>query len=191
MRAREFIIKEDSPSLGDAIRAAALKQANTPQLGQDPNAVKQPSGSQSSQGTVPPGSATTGGTQTPQAANKPAGIGASFISGLTKGKASSIGGMGDLAKQGVKNFAANKLGMTNTVGAINNTSSDPIAANKAMAAPQNANIAFTPGQTIKLPNVGDIKVVKSGPQGIELDTSKAPTIGVPKITLDPRDLLKK
>jgi hypothetical protein len=60
-----------------------------------------------------------------------------------------------------------------------------------MAAPQNANIAFTPGQTIKLPNVGDIKVVKSGPQGIELDTSKAPTIGVPKITLDPRDLLKK
>jgi hypothetical protein len=52
-------------------------------------------------------------------------------------------------------------------------------------------MALKPGQTIDLPNVGKIKVTKSGPQGIELDTSQAASIGVPKLTLNPKDLLQK
>lgn len=179
MRAREFL-REAEPNLADALRAAAEQQkaAQQPKIGQPtpPNAVQQPAGTQGS--TAP--------AQTPQAgAKKPMGIGASFVSGLTKGKASSLGGVADMAKQGMKNVAANQLGMKNTVAAMGGQQSNQIQD------PTELGMAFKPGQTIDLPNVGKIKVTKSGPQGIELDTSQAASIGLPKLTLNPKDLLQK
>jgi hypothetical protein len=94
-------------------------------------------------------------------------------------------GLAGVAKQGVKNIAANQLGMKNTVAAVNGQQSAPIED------PNELGMAFKPGQTIDLPNVGKIKVTKSGPQGIELDTSQAASIGLPKLTLNPKDLLQK
>jgi hypothetical protein len=75
--------------------------------------------------------------------------------------------------------------MKGTVSALSGQQSEPIED------PTELGMAFKPGQTIDLPNVGKIKVTKSGPQGIELDTSQAAAIGLPKLTLNPRDLLQK
>ena len=188
MRAREFLLREAEPTLADALRAAAAQQqaAQQPKIGQpaDPNAVKQGVGAQPAQGSASPTQVTPGGTQ--PAAKKPMGIGQSFISGLTKGKADSLGGMASMAKQGIKNMAANQLGMQNTVSAMGGK---PVDA--PLQKPEDIGMALKPGQTIDLPNVGKIKVTKSGPQGIELDTSQASSIGVPKLTLNPKDLLQK
>jgi hypothetical protein len=188
MRAREFLLKEAEPTLADALRAAAAQQqaAQQPKLGQptDPNAVKQGVGAQPAQGSASPTQVTPGGTQ--PAAKKPMGIGQSFISGLTKGKADSLKGLGGMAKQGIKNVAANQLGMQNTVSAMGGQQ-----AQAPMQKPEDLGMALKPGQIIDLPNVGKIKVTKSGPQGIELDTSQATSIGVPKLTLNPKDLLQK
>jgi len=187
MRAREFLLKEAEPTLADALRAAAAQQqaAQQPKIGQptDPNAVKQGVGAQAAQGSASPTQVTPGGTQ--PAAKKPMGIGQSFVSGLTKGKADSLGGMAGMAKQGIKNMAANQLGMQNTVAAMGKQADAPLQK------PEDLGMALKPGQTIDLPNVGKIKVTKSGPQGIELDTSQAASIGVPKLTLNPKDLLQK
>lgn len=191
MRAREFLLREAEPTLADALRAAAAQQqaAQQPKIGQpaDPNAVKQGVGAQSAQGSASPTQVTPGGTQTPQnGVKKPMGIGQSFISGLTKGKADSLGGMAGMAKQGIKNVAANQLGLRGTVNAMGGA-----PATDAPQSPEDLGMALKPGQTIDLPNVGKIKVTKSGPQGIELDTSQAASIGVPKLTLNPKDLLQK
>jgi hypothetical protein len=188
MRAREFL-REAQPNLADALRAAAEQQktAQQPKIGQqtNPNAVQQPAGTQGTQSSTAP-------TQTPTpGATKPMGIGASFAAGLTKGKSQQLGpdgkplGLAGVAKQGVKNIAANQLGMKNTVAAVNGQPAAPIED------PNELGMAFKPGQTIDLPNVGKIKVTKSGPQGIELDTSQAASIGLPKLTLNPKDLLQK
>lgn len=196
MRAREFL-REAEPNLADALRAAAEQQkaAQQPKIGQqtNPNAVQQPAGTQGTQGTAAPAQVTPGGSQTAQpAAKKPLGIGASFVAGLTKGKSQQIDpktgeplGLGGVAKQGAKNFASNQLGMKGTVSALSSQQADPIED------PTELGMAFKPGQTIDLPNVGKIKVTKSGPQGIELDTSQAASIGLPKLTLNPKDLLQK
>jgi hypothetical protein len=186
MRAREFL-RESQPNLADALRAAAEQQkaSQQPKMGQqtNPNAVQQSAGTQGAQGSAAPTQVTPGGTQT--AAKKPMGIGASFISGLTKGKATSLGGVADMAKQGIKNVAANQLGMKGTVSALSKEAPPQIQK------PEDLGMALKPGQTINLPNVGKIKVTKSGPQGIELDTSQAASIGLPKLTLNPKDLLQK
>ena len=187
MKIRELF--ETGPNLADALRAAAEKQmqAGMPKIGQqpaDPNAIKQTQGTQGTQGTAAPAQATTGGTKTPQ--NGVKGIGQSFISGLTKGKADSLSGLGNMAKQGVKNIAANQLGMKNTVAALDKAQ-EPAQLQK----PEDLGMALKAGSTIDLPNVGKIKVTKSGPQGIELDTSQAPSLGVPKLSLNPKDLLKR
>lgn len=193
MRIQELL--ETGPSLADALRAAAEKQmqANQPKIGQpqDPNAVKQGVGTQTAQGTAAPTQATPGGTKTTQTA--PKGIGASFVSGLTKGKADSLSGLGTMAKQGVKNMAANQLGMKNTVAAIGNKQQpqDQTQQPAQLQNPADLGMSLKPGNTIDLPNVGKIKITKNSPQGIELDTSQAPSIGVPKLTLNPKDLLQK
>lgn len=198
MKIRELF--ETGLNLGDALRAAAEKQmqAGMPKIGQpaDPNAVKQPAGTQGAQGTAAPAQATTGGTQTPQnGVKKPLGIGASFAAGLTKGKSQQLGpdgkplGLKGVAKQGVKNVAANQLGLKNTVAAINGPQSTQEPAQ--LQDPQELGMNLKPGSTIDLPNVGKIKVTKSGPQGIELDASQAPSLGVPKLTLNPKDLLQR
>jgi hypothetical protein len=193
MRAREFLIKEAAPTLADALRAAAAQeqQAQQPKIGQaqDPNAVKQPAGTQSSQSTVSPTNATPGGTQTPQnGIKKPMGMGQSFVSGLTKGKANSLGGVKDMAKQGAANFAANKLGLSNTVNALGAPATPAVPGTQN---PADIGMTLKAGQNIDLPNVGKITITKSSPQGIELDTSQAPSLGVKKLMLNPKDLLQK
>lgn len=179
---------ETGPSLADALRTAAAQQtaASQQKIGQptNPNATKQPVGAKTATGTAAPSQATTGGTQTPQDGVQ--GIGASFISGLTKGKANSLGGVAGIAAQGAKNVAANKLGLSNTVSALG-AAGQPAQLQK----PEDLGMSLKPGNTIDLPNVGKITVTKSSPQGIELDTSKAPSLGVPKLTLNPKDLLKR
>ncbi len=185
---------ETGPNLADALRAAAEKQmqAGLPKVGQpvDPNAVKQGVAAQGGVGTAAPAQAKTGGTQTPQnGVKKPMGIGQSFISGLTKGKADSLGGMANMAKQGIKNVAANQLGMKNTVAAASGVQSAQQPAQ--IQDPKDIGMNLKAGSMIDLPNVGKIKVTKSTPQGIELDTSQAPGLGVPKLTLSPKDLLKR
>lgn len=174
---------ETGPNLADALRAAAEQQktAAQPKIGQaDPNAVKQGQATQGTQGSAPPTQVAPGGTQTK-------GIGQSFISGLTKGKADSLSGLGNMAKQGVKNIAANQLGMKNTVAAMGGNTQQPAQIQK----PEDLGMSLKPGSEIDLPNVGKITVTKSNAQGIELDTSKAPSLGVPKLTLNPKDLLKR
>lgn len=42
-----------------------------------------------------------------------------------------------------------------------------------------------PGQEIDFPGLGKIKVIRSTPAGLELDTSKTPALQLPKITIDP------
>jgi len=188
MKIQELL--ENAPNLADALRAAAEKQmqAGMPKVGQqtNPNAMKQPAGTQGTQGSTAP-------TQTPTAgAKKPLGIGASFVAGLTKGKSQQVDpntgktlGLTGVAKQGAKNFATNQLGMKGTVNALSSQQPDQIQD------PEDLGMSLKAGQTIDLPNVGKIKVTKSGPQGIELDTSQAASIGIPKLTLDPKDLLKR
>ncbi len=185
MRIQELL--ETGPNLADALRAAAInqQQANQPKMGQpvDPNAVKQTQSTQGTQSTASPTQAITGGTKTTQ--NGVKGIGQSFISGLTKGKADTLGGVAGMAKQGIKNVAANQLGLKNTVAALGGTKPDQ------MQNPEDLGMSLKAGQTIDLPNVGKIKVTRSTPQGIELDTSQAPSLGIPKLSLNPKDLLKR
>ena len=193
MRAKEFLIKETGPTLADALMAAAAqaKDAQQPKMGQptNPNAVKQGVGTQSTQGTASPAQATTGGTQTPQNGTK--SIAGSFISGLTKGKADSLGGVADLAKQKAAGVAANSLGMRGTVSALGKMGSAASQIGSTIQKPEEVGMTLKAGQNIDLPNIGKITITKSTPQGIELDTSKAPAIGLPKLTLNPKDLLKK
>lgn len=187
---------EVAPNLGDALRAAAEKQmqAGMPQTGQptDPNAKKQGVAAQGGVGTAAPTQAKTGGTTTPQ--KKPLGLGAAFVAGLTKGKSQQLGpdgkplGLSGVAKQGIKNFAANQLGMKNTVDAASAAlGTEPAVVQK----PEELGMNLKSGSTLNLPNIGKIKITKSTPQGIELDTSQAPSIGVPKVTVNPKDLLQR
>jgi hypothetical protein len=44
-----------------------------------------------------------------------------------------------------------------------------------------------PGQDIDIPGIGPVKINRIGPGGVELDTSKT-QLGVPKISINPRDL---
>ncbi len=186
---------ETGPNLADALRAAAEKQmqAGLPKVGgQAPNPNASGTGS-APQGTV----STTTAPQTKPggspAQNKPLGIGAAFVAGLTKGKSQQIDpktgkpmGLGGVVKQGAKNFAASSLGLSNTVSALSKDATD-----SPIEKPEDIGMNIKAGSMIDLPNVGKIKVTKSTPQGIELDTSQAPGLGVPKLTLNPKDLLKR
>ena len=193
MRAKEFL-PEAPTNLAGALRSMALQQKAAKTTGQlDPNAAKTGVGTQGTQGSMGATQTTTGGQQTTQngvastAPQKP-GIGASFISGLTGGKADSLGGM-------AKNAAAsagNKLGMRQTTSALQSDPNNPQSLadlNKPGALDQAMSVQQ--GQTLDIPQFGQVKITKSGPQGLELDTSKVPGLGVPKVTINPKDLLKK
>lgn len=193
MRAREFL-PEAPTNLAGALRSMALQQKAAKTTGQlDPNAAKTGLGTQGTQGSMSATQTTTGGQQTAQngtastAPEKP-GIGSSFISGLTGGKASSIGG---IAKNAAAS-AGNKLGMRQTTAALQSNPNDPQSLadlNKPGALDQAMSVQQ--GQTLDIPQFGQVKITKSGPQGLELDTSKVPGLGVPKVTINPKDLLKK
>lgn len=196
MRAKEFLVREaGQDSLGNALRSMmAQAQKNQQAQSKDLNATQKPQSAQGTQGTVAPNQAASGGNQTPQngtakVASGPAGVASNFISGMTGGKASSLGGVKDMAKQGVKDFAANTLKMPNTVSAASGAAPTGVFAKQPT--PAELSAAFKAGNSFDIPNVGKVTVTKAGPQGLELDTSKAPSLGVPKVTVNPKDLLKK
>ena len=196
MRAKEFL-PEAPTNLAGALRSMALQQKAAKTTGQlDPNAAKTGVGTQGTQGSVSATQTTTGGQQT--APEKPMGIGASFVSGLTGGKSQQLGadgkpiGLAGVAKQGASNLAANKLGMRQTTAALQTDPNNPQSLadlNKPGALDQAMSVQQ--GQTLDIPQFGQVKITKTGPQGLELDTSKVPGLGVPKVTINPKDLLKK
>jgi hypothetical protein len=193
MRAKEFL-PEAPTNLGGALRSMALQQKAAKTTGQlDPNAAKTGQGTQGTQGSVSATQTTTGGQQTAQTSTTPAapakpGVMGSFISGLTGGKASSIGGM-------AKNAAAsagNKLGMRQTTAALQSDPNNPQSlADLSKPGTLDQAMSVQQGQTLDIPNFGQVKITKTGPQGLELDTSKVPGLGLPKVTINPKDLLKK
>lgn len=195
MRAKEFIKEAGQLSLGNALRSMMAQAQKTQQSqAKDLNATQKPQSTQGTQGSVAPNQATSGGTQTPQngtskVASGPAGIASNFISGLTGGKADSLSGM---AKQGVKGFVSNTLKMPATAAAASAPGADaPTGVFAKQPTPADLSAAFKAGNSFDIPNVGKVTVTKAGPQGLELDTSKASGLGVPKITVNPKDLLKK
>jgi hypothetical protein len=205
MRASEFVFKEANNSLGDALRAMAQQQQAAKPGQKNLNATQGSVGTQGTQSSVAPQQATSGGTQTQQngvaqapsgpAGQQKPGVMGSFISGLTGGKASSLS---SVAKLGAAKVAGG-AGLNSVSNDLQQNVADKeyekvggqTQQSNIFAKPADVGAAFKQGQVLKLPNVGDIKVGRVGPQGIELDTSKAPSIGVPKLTINPKDLLRK
>jgi hypothetical protein len=197
MRAKEFVVREaGSETLGNALRAMmAQSQQAKPGQPKDLNTTKTPQAAQAAQGTVAPSQATSGGTQTAQPAKKPGIIG-SFTSGLasslTGGQATSLGGAAKLGAAKLAGAAGLKTAQGDIEQNVANAEYQKrTAQSDVFSNPSDVGAAFKAGQKITLPNVGDITVSRVGPQGVELDTSKAPSIGVPKLTVNPKDLLKK
>jgi hypothetical protein len=193
MRAKEFL-PEAPTNLAGALRSMALQQKAAKTTGQlDPNAAKTGQGTQGTQGSVSATQATTGGQQTAQTSTTPAapakpGVMGSFISGLTGGKADSLGG---IAKNAAAS-AGNKLGMRQTTAALQSDPNNPQSlADLNKPGTLDQAMSVQQGQTLDIPNFGQVKITKSGPQGLELDTSKVPGLGLPKVTINPKDLLKK
>jgi hypothetical protein len=193
MRAKEFL-PEAPTNLAGALRSMALQQKAAKTTGQlDPNAAKTGQGTQGTQGSVSATQATTGGQQTAQTSTTPAapakpGVMGSFISGLTGGKADSLGG---IAKNAAAS-AGNKLGMRQTTAALQSDLNNPQSlADLNKPGTLDQAMSVQQGQTLDIPNFGQVKITKSGPQGLELDTSKVPGLGLPKVTINPKDLLKK
>ena len=199
MRAREFIY--ETPSLADELRQAVAAQ-NQQKMGQnppqDPNAAKTGQTTQGTSGSASPSAASGqqqagGGTQTPQNGTQPTapgqaqkpGVMGSFVKGLTGGKADSLGGM---AKLGAAKVASG-AGLKSVAGSIDqsriNGLSDPTTGSNN---PQQMAAAFKPGQEIDHPTLGKVKVTKVTPQGLELDTSQSPSLGVNKLNIDLKSL---
>lgn len=54
-----------------------------------------------------------------------------------------------------------------------------------------AQLAKLKGQKLNVPGLGDVTIGNTTPQGIELDTSKTPTLGAKKMTLDLKSLAQR
>lgn len=203
MRAREFIY--ETPSLADELRQAVAAQ-NQQKMGQnppqDPNAAKTGQTTQGTSGSASPSAASGqqqagGGTQTPQngtqstapgQAQKP-GVMGSFIKGMTGGKATSIGTLAKLGGSAV----AKAGGINSVANTLDQSRRADIAAQGAEELPTNPQqmaAAFKPGQEIDHPTLGKVKVSKVTPQGLELDTSQSPSLGVNKLNIDLKSLAK-
>lgn len=188
MRAREFLseLGAAQPSLAAALKFTAQQQQQRlqQQKAKNPNEPATGQGTQGTQGSgVPPasGSAQT----TPDSSlkgialggdKKPSGMGImqAFTQGLTGGRHDSLAGA---ALSG----AGKALGMNNTVGAVN----------AALADPEQLGANFQQGQSIDVPGLGKVRINKSGPDGLELDTSQAPSLGVKKMTVDLKSLAQQ
>jgi cytoskeletal protein RodZ len=180
----------------DAAKQSQQPQ-NSQQQNPSPNQTKTPSTSQGSQGTANAQQATTGGTQTPQnglpntgsptqpkqpmgqqsspaTANqrgpdgKPLGVMGGFISGLTGGKANSLGGAAGLAA----GKALGGLGMNKTASAIGTAMEKPDQYGNSPITPQELQTTLKQGSTIKIPGQDDFKVGKIDNTGIELTGNK-------------------
>jgi hypothetical protein len=122
------------------------------------------------------------GQQTPQQAgqqtqqttqgNKPLGIGGAFLSGLTGGKATSLGSLAKLGGAAV----ARGANMGNTAGQIDQSryDSELKTGNQSggMPTPQELQTTLKQGSTIKIPGQDDFKVGKIDNTGIELTGNK-------------------
>jgi len=164
-----------------------------------PNQTKTPAAPQGGQGTANAQQATSGGTQTPQngvpstgtppqqkqpmgqqpaqqsqqpSGNKPLGIGGAFLSGLTGGKATSLG---SLAKLGAASVAR-ASNMNNVAGQIDQSryDSELKTGNTSGGAPtpQELQTTLKQGSTIKIPGQDDFKVGKIDNTGVELTGNK-------------------
>lgn len=207
MRAKEFL-REAQPALADVLKAAiSSAKPKTPTTPSNPNQI---GSGQGSQGGTGPQSATqagaqqtpAGGTQTQQngVAQTPStsgtqqqqqpGVLGSFISGMTGGKASSLGSLAKLGGSSV----AQGAGLGSVANQLDKSRWDAEAGKGQLPPGVDAKTAATtlkPGTELDVPQLGKIKVNKVTPQGIELDTSKAPTIGVRNMTVDLKSLAKK
>ena len=172
----------------------------------NPNQAKTPASTTGATGTANAQQATPGGTQTPQPASatsqqkqpmgqqpaqqtaqpaqqggKPMGAGAAFLSGLTGGKATSLGGVAKLGGAAL----ARGANMNNVAGQIDQSRWD--AESKAAAdrdpTTQELQQTLKPGSQLKVPGMDDFKVGKIDNTGIELTGNKFGTIKVDPKTL--------
>lgn len=190
MRAREFIL-EKGPSLADQLRQAVVAQKGQ-QMGQKPpsdtNQMKTGVSSQGTAGSVPASQASaqqqpSGGTQTPQDGTKPMGALGGFISGLTGGKASSLSGLAGVGAA----TAMQGAGLNKTVDAT----ASVLDKDMSNLSPQQLSTILKPGQQLTHPELGKIKINKVSPQGLEIDTSQSPQLGVKKMNIDLKTLAQK
>jgi hypothetical protein len=172
----------------------------------NPNQAKTPTSTTGATGTADAKNATPGGTQTPQPApgtppeqkqqmgqapasgqapaqpsapgQKGPGVLGSFISGMTGGKASSVGG---LAGMGVAK-AMGGLGLDKTAGAIGTA----MSGSDKVPTTQDLQTTLKPGAEVKVPGMDNFKVGKIDNTGIELTGAK-----FGKIKVDPKTLAGK
>jgi hypothetical protein len=183
-------------ALKQTIDAAKQSQQPTQQTQQNPspNQTKTPATAQGSQGTANAQQATSGGTQTsqngvpttgtpkqpmgkspvPATSNqrgpdgKPLGVMGGFISGLTGGRATSLGGAAGLAA----GKALGGLGMDKTAGAIGRAMEKPDQYGNDPITPQELQTTLKQGSQIKIPGQDDFKVGKIDNTGVELIGNK-------------------
>jgi hypothetical protein len=186
MRAKEFIFELDTTLSSKIKQAIATQQqpqqapGTTPQP--NPNQAKTPTGTQGATGTANAQQATPGGTQTPQTPPtqqppKPIGAGGAFLSGLTGGKASSLG---SVAKMGASTLAKG-AGLNSVAGAVDanrqNAEQDKLA-DQGIQAPtpaptaQDLQTTLKQGSQIKIPGTDDFTVGKIDNTGVELTGKK-------------------
>jgi len=197
-----------TPNFGQSITGYGKTTTNAPKDVPNPNQTKTPASTTGATGTADAKNATPGGTQTPQPApgtspeqkqqmgqspaqaqqsapgqpsapgQKPPGVLGSFISGMTGGKASSVGG---LAGMGAAK-AMGGLGLNKTAGAIGAA----MSGSDQVPTTQDLQTTLKPGAEVKVPGMDDFKVGKIDNTGIELTGAK-----FGKIKVDPKTLAGK
>jgi hypothetical protein len=191
-----------TPNFGQSVTGYGKTTMNAPKDVPNPNQAKTPASTTGATGTADAKNATPGGTQTPQPApstppgqpqqmgqapapgqppapgQKGPGVLGSFISGMTGGKASSVGG---LAGMGVAK-AMGGLGLDKTAGAIGTA----MSGNDQVPTTQQLQTTLKPGAEVKVPGMDDFKVGKIDNTGIELTGNK-----FGKIKVDPKTLAGK
>jgi hypothetical protein len=160
MRAKEFI-PETSGNLGNALKAIIAQRSQAAAAAKSTNPNAVKTGA-AGQGTI--GSsipATTGGAQAPNSAATQMGKTPNPQIGTQPGK--QIG-----------QPVGTQLGKTTP----------------AAVAATDVDAALSPGKMIDIPGLGKAKLGKQTAQGIEIDTSQVPGIGLPKIIINPKDLMR-
>jgi len=150
---------------------ATPRGTQTPQPAPATSQQKQPMGQQPAQQTAQPA----------QQGGKPMGAGAAFLSGLTGGKATSLGSLAKLGGAAV----ARGANMGNTAGQIDQSRWDAESKAASDRAPTTQELQQTlkPGSQLKVPGMDDFKVGKIDDTGIELTGNKFGTIKVDPKTL--------
>jgi hypothetical protein len=197
MRSREFIYELDTTLSSKIKQAIATQQqpqqapGTTPQP--NPNQAKTPTSTTGATGTANAQQATPGGTQAPQTPStqqptKPMGAGGAFLSGLTGGKASSLGGV---AKMGASSLAKG-AGLNSVAGAVdanrqgaeqNKLSAMGIQSPTQTPTAQELQTTLKQGSQIKIPGTDDFTIGKIDNTGVELTGRK-----LGKIKMDLRTL---